>query len=370
MPHAVDVFPPSARDALLRMLSQPLARKLAQPWVQPRSLSDYVELLGPMWSVEKVRARVERVVRETPDVTSLWLVPNGNWMPHKAGQHVLLTVDIDGTAVTRTFTVSRAPEAGSALRLTIKAHPGGKVGAWARERARAGDVVSLSRPHGTFTLPSPSPARLLFVSGGSGVTPLLSMAQSLVANAYRGDLCWIHCDGPQVTLDDDVQAAVRDLPGARLHLHLDPQRYLTAAQITEWVPDLLQREAFVCGPIGLMSLVEGLFEGESRASQVHTEDYQARRKAAPLTGDESGRVTFARSGRVAEAQGKLSLLEEAERAGLHPAYGCRRGICHTCKCKKLSGTVRNDLTGEVHDNQDEEIRLCIHSPVGPVELDL
>lgn len=360
------------RELALGALRSPMARALTTPLLTPRSLDDYLALLGPMWSLSEVRARLVGIVRETPDVTSLLLVPTGNWRPHTAGQHVLLTVDIDGVRHTRSFSLSRAANRGSQLRVTIKAHPGGRVSVWARDRAKVGDVVALSQPQGYFVLPDPTPGKLLFVSGGSGITPLLSMAQQLTQQRYVGDLHWIHSERDEIPLESELRAVEGTIERASLHVHRNPQRRLTPEQIASWVPDWAEREAFVCGPRGLMELVESRYREQGRAAQVHSEDYQPRFAPAPRIPQHAGdgQLFFARTRREASARPGVSLLAQAEQAGLHPPHGCRRGICHTCKCRKLAGRVRNELTGETNDEKNQEIQLCIHSPIGNVSLDL
>lgn len=368
-----------ARKWLSAPLRAPLARALTAPLVAPRTLDDYLELVDPCWSLDRIRARVVGVVHETDDVTSLLLAPNENWRTHRPGQHVLFTVEIDGVQHTRSFSLSRAPRTGAPLRVTIKSHARGCVSAWAHDRAHVGDVVTLSAPRGDFVLPDPVPARLLFVSGGSGMTPLVAMAQALAARCDGTDLAWIHSDRAEAPLEGDLHEVLAAIPRAKLWVHRslqaphEPERYLLASQVVEWVPDWMEREAFVCGPRGLMDLVEGLYVSGGRAVQFHSEDYQPRlqaRTARPRLVGAAGRLSFVRSGREAEAQAGVTLLEQAERAGLHPQHGCRRGICLTCKCRKLSGAVRNELTGQTSDAPDEDIQLCIHSPEGDVRLDL
>lgn len=361
-----------ARELALNVLRTTVARALSQPLVAPRAVDDYLALLGPMWSLDEVRGRITDIVHESADVTSLWLEPNANWRPHLAGQHVLLTADIDGTRRTRSFSLSCAPGRDRLLRITIKAHPGGCVSVWARDRARPGDVVRLSQAQGDFVLPTPAPKKLLFVSGGSGITPLVAMGQQLASDGYGGDLCWVHCERRDVPLQADLEATMGTLERATLHVHRDAKQFLDRAQLQAWVPDWLEREAFVCGPRGLMDLVETSYRDAGRGDRVHHEDYQPRFAVRPLTASSAraGLVTFLTSRQQTKAEPGVPLLAQAERAGLHPAYGCRRGICHTCKCIKRAGTVRNELTGAIHSEPDQEIQLCTHSPVGNVSLEL
>jgi ferredoxin-NADP reductase len=206
------------------------------------------------------------------------------------------------------------------------------------------------------------------------MTPLLAMAQALVHGGYHGSLRWLHSERNEVALLDEMRAAC-----AALHAPLDVHctggtarcEPLTGADIAARVPDYRERHLFVCGPPGLMDAATALYADADRAQHVHHEDFRSRRaRALPKVTEDAPYVLLARSGRRVRAQPGASFLELAEQAGLHPAHGCRRGICQTCKCIKRSGTVRNVLTGAQSSVRDEEIQLCIHDPITDVELDL
>jgi len=207
----------------------------------------------------------------------------------------------------------------------------------------------------------------------------VAMAQQLVRDGYRGSLVWLHSERDVVPLEHELRAFAGQLPDMQLHVHRtagsERSRHLTAQGIAQLAPDWDQREAFVCGPRGLMKAVEGLFADGGLRERVHSESFQADWRATTparvLTQNGAKRrLTFARSNVQGDARTGVSLLEQAEHAGLRPLHGCRMGICKTCLCTKLSGTVRNELTGEVSDARNEEIQLCIHTPVSDVSLDL
>jgi ferredoxin-NADP reductase len=292
---------------------------------------------------------------------------------------VQLSVTVDGVRRMRSFSLSHAPLANGTLRLTIKAHATGCVSRFVHETARVGDVVTLSAAQGSFVLPERVPDKLLFVSGGSGLTPLIAMAQQLVCDGYRGSLIWLHSERDIVPLVDELHAFTRQLPDMQLYVHRTADggrsRRVCADLVAQLAPDWQQREAFVCGPQGLMTAVKALFAEHGRQEQVHSESFQpAWHATAPdraLTHiTAKSRLSFAKSKIQSDARAGVSLLEQAEHVGLRPLHGCRMGICKTCLCTKLSGSVRNELTGEVSDARDEEIQLCIHTPLSDVSLDL
>jgi ferredoxin-NADP reductase len=365
------------RKPLNGLLRTPIASALLNRLASPRRLDDYLELIDGSWSLDEIRARVIEVRRETRDVTSLWLRPNDNWRGHRAGQHVQLTVTVDGVRRMRSFSLSHAPATNGALRLTIKTRDTGCVSRFVHERAVVGDVVTLSEAQGSFVLPENLPAKLLFVSGGSGLTPLVAMAQQLVNDGYRGSLIWLHSERDVVPLVHELRAFTRQLPDMQLHVHRTSAggdaRHLSMDLLTKLAPDWQQREAFVCGPRGLMTTVKASFAERGLQAHVHSEsfqpEWQAPARALSQLGAKS-RLVFAKSKIQSDACRGVSLLEQAEHVGLRPLHGCRMGICKTCLCTKLSGSVRNELTGEVSDARDEEIQLCIHTPLSDVSLDL
>lgn len=335
----------------------------------PRTVDDYLDALQPLWSVDEIRARIHCIKRETADAASLYLQPNRNWHGHRAGQHVELTVEIEGVRHSRCFSLSSSPT-DPLLRITIKRN--GRVSRYIVERAQAGEHVVISPPRGSFVLPQPRPAKLLMISGGSGITPMLAMLRQLQAERYQGDIMLLHYDAhPQALIGHAELLELRKgLPGLRLQLcftreGLGDSARFSAAQLETLVPDAADRAAFLCGPAGLMEAVRRHhLERPFRA--LSTEQFVL--PALNVRGE--GEVLFKRSGVVASGASAGSLLELAERSGLTPRYGCRTGICHTCKHRIIEGWVRDVRSGEVRRARDEDLQLCVHAAAGDVQLDL
>jgi ferredoxin-NADP reductase len=335
----------------------------------PHGVDRYTEQLAPTWALGEARAKVIDVRRTTPRSVTLTLAPNGTFASAytvKAGQYVNLTVDIDGRRHTRCYSPANA-EGGRNLELTIGQHDGGLVSNHLYERARRGMVVGLAGVGGDFVLPAQRPRRILFVSGGSGITPVMAMLRTLVAERHTGEIAFIHYarTDAEACYRDEL-AAYENLPGVRV-LHgytrsdsgelvgrFGPE-HLAAALPT---PDLV----FVCGPT---TLVESVRE---HCENVRTESFVPP-VFEPSANPSGGRITFADSGVDVVDDGR-SLLEQAESAGLTPANGCRMGICHTCTRRKTSGVVRNLTTGAVSTAPDEDVQICVSVPVGDVDLAL
>ncbi|WP_203231141.1 ferredoxin reductase [Nocardioides caldifontis] len=335
----------------------------------PHGVDRYLELVDPMWVVGEVRARiVDRRVetRAGVPVATLTLEPSSAWRGHEAGQFVQVGVEVDGARRTRCFSVS-SPESkpGDLITITMRANPEGTVSKHLVHDARIGDVVHLSQADGQFTLPSPLPQELLLLSGGSGITPVMSMLRTLLRRGYGGTITFLHyAQSPDHQIFADELA---DLP-PNVHVRLvypecgDP--VFSTEELARILPHHAEVDAWACGPAGLVERVQETFRDNPR---LRVEYF----KTSTLGAVEGavGRTRFAGAGVEAENTG-ATLLEQAEDAGLTPAYGCRMGICFTCTTRKTEGRVRNVVTGVESDQPDEDVQLCVSAPVGDCVVDL
>lgn len=366
--------PSRHKHPLRRLLKSPLTRALATP----HSVDRYLQALHPRWSVDTVQATVTAVTPQTHDMLSLVLKPNWNWMGFKAGQFVQLSVEIDGVRHTRCFSPANSVHrTDGQIELCFKAHANGFVTPHLLANAKVGMHCTMSQAMGGFALPEHRPDRVLLISGGSGITPVLAMLRTLLDEGHTGKISFVHYARSAQDLPyADALADIEDR-----HANVDVIRVLTdapeggdasglfsAAQITELVPDHSQATTFLCGPPSLMDAVTTHWAGIDAVEHLHSERFtltKAPRPDASATGD----VHFARSERYAANTGD-SLLEQAEAAGLRPQHGCRMGICATCTCRKTSGVVRNLQTGALSGPGEESIRICVSAPEGDVTLDI
>ena len=350
----------------------------------PHGVDRYLELVNPMWAAHEVRARVVDVHREVdvpghPPVATITLQPTSTWRGHRAGQHVQLGVEIDGARrTTRVFTVS-SPDSrhGDRFTITLRANPEApgrqSVSRHLVERARPGTMVHLSQAQGEFVLPDQVPDHVLFISGGSGITPVMSMLRSLQRRAHRGRVTFVHyAQSPEHQIFaaelDEVRRSGHGIDVHLLHPELgDPA--MSPAWLERLVPGYRDVPSWACGPAPLIEAVQAAYEG---SDALRVEYFRPPRVPAGSTtegGAAGGDVSFSRSGRTAANTG-TSLLEQAEALGLRPESGCRMGICFTCTSRKSAGTVRNVLTGEESSLPDEDIRICVSAPVGDCVVDL
>lgn len=364
-----------------------LARRLAgsgllEALTAPHGVDRYLELLQPSLSLHDLRAEILDVRRPTPGSATLRLRPNGLWRGFNAGQFVSMAVEIDGVRRTRCYSPASSQHApGGELELTVRSHSHGLVSRYLHEHARPGTVVELAQAAGDFTLPASRPERLLLISGGSGITPVMSMLRTLCDEGHGAPVTFLHY-APRER-DIPYRSELEALSARHANVRVAyvctrepgtpkpgsaPSGHLTRAQLRVLEPAHLEAETYVCGPPSLIAATRALWSREDLQERVHSESFLPPRPAA-RTGEKGGSVRFTASGLEVPSDGG-TLLEQAERAGLSPAYGCRMGICHTCTCRKLSGAVRNLTSGELSTHEEQEIQICVSMPAGDVELDL
>ncbi len=341
-----------------------------------RQAAFWLRELDPVRSLDGVRAEVVGVIDETADTRTFLLRPNARWRPHRAGQHTVLEVEIDGVRVRRCYSIASAPGQ-LPIAITVKRVPGGRVSSWLHERARPGLVVGLARPAGDFVLSAPHPRNLLLLSGGSGITPVMSMLRDLAARDAIDDVVFVHharCRADVIFGDELAELAARH-PGLRLVVRLDdsddgPQGF-DEARLADTVPDFADRLTYLCGPPAMMDRAEAMWTAAGASHRLARERFLPAPRLTALAGDgHPVPVALTRSGRELVVDGDGSLLDQLERAGERPPSGCRMGICRTCTCRKTAGTVQNLITGEVSSAPDEEIQLCISAPRSELRLEL
>lgn len=323
------------------------------------TLEFWLQHVDPLFAWDRVRARVEGLQQETPRVRTVVLRPNARWRGFRAGQHVVLTLDVDGRRLSRPFSLSGGEDEPT-LRLTIGRQPNGRVTGVLHDRLAPGDIVEISQARGDFVLPDDARAPLLLIAGGTGITPFLAMLRTLAARGARRDvvlLCWAPRPS-ELIARQELATLPHRVPGLRIHAAFtqDGMDHFSAAGLEALVPDVRHRLAYVCGPHALTDAVEAYWHDAGLAERLRREWFGAPRREA--TSDGPVTVTCNRSGRTVTVPGVQSLLVELEAAGLTPAHGCRAGICRQCTCVLASGAVEELRTGGTRNETDEPIQLC------------
>jgi stearoyl-CoA 9-desaturase NADPH oxidoreductase len=340
--------------ATRRLLRSPMVDLL----VGPHGIDRYLELIKPDLTVHDPRAEVVGVRHQTARSVTLTLRSNRAWRGFRAGQFVRVGVEIDGVRRTRTYSpASSQHRADGALELTVTVHPGGVVSQHLKSILDPGAVVHLGAASGEFVLPSTRPERLALISGGSGITPVLSMLRTLCDEGHDRPIRFVHY--ARTAADWLYRTELQALAARHRNLAVD---YVATREGGTHVDRHAIGEAdavAVCGPPSLIEAVRQLHPGA--LAETFTPP-----ALSVVSG--TGTVSFTRSERTGSGEG--TLLEQAEAAGLAPEFGCRMGICHTCTCRKTAGAVRNLLTGEVSDEEHEDIQLCISVPAGDVAIEI
>jgi stearoyl-CoA 9-desaturase NADPH oxidoreductase len=342
----------------------------------PLAPSHYLALVSPLGATHTLKARVESVWDETKDARTLTLRTGRGWRTHRAGQFVRVGAEIDGRIVTRTYSISSPPDrADGCITITVKVFPGGKMSPHLARDVKPGDYLTLALPEGDFVLPEDAPARPLFLTAGSGVTPVVSMIRALALRDAMPDAVHVHyAPHPRAAIfGAELARLTAELPSYQFLLVTtrdgENRARLDRTQLDTLVPDWETRETWACGPDALLAAIEAAFSAVSRSNALHLERF--RPKLAPADRDASGgRVRFGLSRTEVEANGQTPLLQVAESAGVTAPHGCRMGICHSCDATMVSGCVRDLRTGRRIDEPGTRIQVCVCAAAGEVELAL
>ncbi|MBM4266657.1 MAG: ferredoxin reductase [Deltaproteobacteria bacterium] len=342
-----------------------------------------VRHVDPTFSLTRTFARVVEIRRETADTTTLVLRPNRRFRGFVPGQHVPVRVLIGGVVHERCYSPTSEPHERT-LAITVKRQPSGTVSRWVSDTAALGDVVEIGPAAGEFVLPPASTTPLLLIAGGSGITAVWSLARAALRRRADADVALLYyarrrADFAFARGIEELSARhegfrVRFLPQSPEDGEVAAGRF-SEAHLAESAPDWAERDTFLCGPAGLTKAVKRHWQSAGLVHRLRCEAFALATSAADASEDASRdtrgptSVSFRRSVRTALSSAP-TLLAVAESAGLRPPTGCRMGICRTCTCVKVSGTVRDRVTGEIDSAAGSRIRICVSEPLGPVTLDL
>jgi ferredoxin-NADP reductase len=334
---------------------------------------DYLELIDPLWSTRELRGRIEAIDHETANAVTVLIRPGHEWPGHEPGQYLRIGVVVDGVHHWRAYSLTSDPGRPDGwISITPKLLDSGVVSPYLVRRAKPGEIVRLGGVEGVFKLPAPAPARPLFISAGSGITPIMSMLRHLDRSGGLGDTVHLHSarTADDVIFGEQLRDLARRNPGLRVHEQITGTAgRLAPDQLDDLCPDWRDREAFVCGPAAMLEALQERWERDGDPGRLHMERFQPIIGGDP-SGGEGGTIRFLRSDLQAEADGGTPILLAGEEAGAALPFGCRMGICHTCVGRLCSGKVRDLRTGEVSGSDGEMVRTCINAPEGAVEIEL
>jgi ferredoxin-NADP reductase len=350
------------------------ALDLIRSFTSPLLPDDYLELVNPLWSTRELRGRIERIERETSDAVTVLIKPGWSWPGHLPGQYVRLGIEVDGIHHWRAYSLTSDPaRADGCIAITPKLVESGKVSPFLFGRVKPGAIVRLGGVEGTFVLPDPRPGRLLFISAGSGITPIMSMLRDLAARGELRDVAHVHCSRSveNVIFARELAELQERSPGYDLDLRITGERgRLTVGELDGLCADWRERETFLCGPSGLLEAMSEHWRRSGEQQRLHVEHFQPDTKVGEGERGMGGTILFRKSKLEASSDGEQPILHAGESAGATLPFGCRMGICHSCVGRLRAGQVRDLRTGRVHGQPGELLRTCINAPEGAVEIDL
>ncbi|WP_310784412.1 ferredoxin reductase [Mycobacterium sp. Z3061] len=345
-------------------------RKLAARITTPLLPDDYLRLANPLWSARELRGRIVEVRRETEDSATLVIKPGwGFSFDYQPGQYIGIGLFIDGRWRWRSYSLTSTPVSAGTITITVKAMPEGFLSTHLVAGVEPGTIVRLAAPQGNFVLPDPAPPSILFLTAGSGITPVMSMLRTLLRRNQIGDITHLHSAPTEsdVMFAAELSALADAHPGYRLSVR--PTRVegrLDLSRLDEQVPDWRDRQTWACGPEGMLDQATRVWSAAGLGDRLHLERF-AVAKAAPAGA--GGTVTFARSGKTVAADAATSVMDAGEGVGVQMPFGCRMGICQSCVVDLVEGHVRDLRTGEQHD-PGSRVQTCVSAASGDCAVDI
>jgi ferredoxin-NADP reductase len=348
-----------------------LVRRVASRVTTPLLPDDYLKLINPLWTARELRGKVIEVIPETDDAATIVIKPGwGFRTDYQPGQYVGIGVDRDGKWHWRSYSISSTPDASDdTLAITVKAMPEGFISDHLVRGLEPGTIVRLALPQGEFVLPDPPPAKVLFWTGGSGITPVMSMLRTFDRRGTMPDVVHVHSapSRDQAIFRDERLALTEKYDGRLVSIENfdDEHGILDVTKLEGACPDWRDREAWVCGPAPMLESAEKHWAAAGLTKTLHIERFSANLTAS-ATG---GHVTFAKSGKEADLDGATTLLEAGEAAGVQMPFGCRMGICHTCVLPLKKGIVK-DLRNGAEYQENQNIQTCVTAAAGDCVIEI
>lgn len=356
------------------------------------------------WDAEADDALVCRAVRdETHDVKTFVLSPREpRRFAYLPGQFLTFSFEVGGETIHRCYTISSAPTRPNAVSFTVKRVPGGPVSNWLHDNLKPGDIVRALGPMGEFSCFTHPAKKYLLLSGGSGITPMMSMARTFHDLGEARDVAFVHSarSPADIVFRGELETIARLDAAFRFHAVCEtdsssepwrgPQGRLSLETLRTAVPDFCEREVFVCGPKPYMDAVRAMLkdagfdmarhhqesfdfgelqEAEQVAAAEAAKDLDA--EAVPAGGVRTFRVEFAKTRRVLECPENETVLDAARKIGIRLPSSCAKGLCGTCKSKVTSGTVVMTHAGGIRQREIDAgmALLCCSKPTSDLVVE-
>lgn len=345
------------------------------------------------WDAEVDEVLVCRQVRqETHDVKTFVLeARRPQLFRYRPGQFLTFDFEIDGEPINRCYTISSTPTRPHLISITPKRVPGGPVSNWLHDRLKPGMELRATGPMGEFTSLNHPAQKYLFLSGGSGITPLMSMARAYHDLALPRDIVFVHFarTPADIIFRAELELMARNLPSFRFvpvcEADGPAERWAgfggraSLPLLRLMAPDFLEREAMVCGPAPFMAAVRGLLaEAEFDMARHHEESFDfatltggAVEDEAPVPATRTFKVEFKKSGRTVECGADGFVLAAAKAAGMRLPSSCTKGLCGTCKSRLVSGKVDMKHQGGIRQREIDQgmVLICCSKPLTDLVVD-
>ncbi|HSI27537.1 MAG TPA: ferredoxin reductase [Aeromicrobium sp.] len=350
--------------------------RVAEAVTTPLVPGDYLDLFAPLRPGADLRARVVAVRPETADAATLLLKPGADWDGHVPGQYIRIGVDVDGVRHWRAYSLTHGPRTDGLISVTVKAVADGIVSPYLVHQTKPGTLLHLEQATGDFVLPD-IPGKLLFITAGSGVTPVIGMLRNLFPVTDDGvfvpgrsgnlDITVIHVapSKPDSIFSDDLHALHDAGAISLLARYDDVHGVLDINGLSDLVPDLAERTTYACGPGALLDALQT--HHDARGLPLFTEQF----RASFVEAGDGGTVAFQSTDVLVAADGATPILDAAEAAGVLMPSGCRMGICYGCVLPLRRGAVRDLRTGDITTATDDAVMVqtCINAAAGDCQLE-
>lgn len=347
------------------------------------------------WDAQAQELECVMVIPETRNVKSFcFQTTDESWFRYLPGQFITVELVVEGKKVQRTYTLSSSPSRPLSIVITVKAQEDSVVSRWMHDNLVVGDRIKAYGPGGLFSLVYHPADRFLFISAGSGITPMMSMMRWLFDEGRQADVNFIHCahTPSDIIFRSELEQMTTRVPEIRLSWVVEePEPYrawtgymgrINQLMLELMAPDYFEREIFCCGPPPFMQSVRGILAAVGYdMNHYHEESFVApitTQADAPIYDDSvpddaaMAEVVFALSGQSVKCRETDTILAVAREAGLVIPSACQFGVCGTCRTKKRCGEVHMLHNGGITDEDIEAgyILPCCSRPIGRVELEI
>ena len=345
------------------------------------------------WDADSDDVLVCRQVRpETHDVKTFVLeARRPQLFRYRPGQFLTFDFEIDGERINRCYTISSTPTRPHLISITTKRVPGGPVSNWLHDHLKPAMELRATGPMGEFTSLAHPAQKYLFLSGGSGITPLMSMARAYHDLALPRDIVFVHFarTPADIIFRAELELMARNLPSFRFvpvcEADSRGERWagffgrVSPALLRLIAPDFLEREIMVCGPAPFMGAVRGILAGaEFDMARHHEESFDfalladdTAEEAVAAPAARTFTVEFKKIGRTVECGAESFVLAAVKAAGMRLPSSCTKGLCGTCKSKLVSGKVDMKHQGGIRQREIDQgmVLLCCSKPLTDLVID-